>query len=210
MTKIKTPSSTEIIPPAQKPTLILVHGFRGAPAGLNEIAKDLKAAGYPVHTPAIPPFAGAPELPSYTPDSYASFIAEYIREHQLNHPVLIGHSMGSIVAAAAAHKYPELIHPKLILMAPISSRTPKLFRWSRRCKISSLVSSSIILPRAIYSSRMIMSYSNQSWRSLASVVATIRQNVALPPPPPSFLLATQSGIFHSVAKFFFSPANKIA
>lgn len=117
----------KIIPPVQKPTLILIHGFRGAPAGLNEIAKDLEAAGYSVHTPAIPPFAGAPELPSYTPDSYATFVAEYIREHQLDHPVLIGHSMGSIVAAATAHKYPKLIHPKLILMAPISSRTPKLF-----------------------------------------------------------------------------------
>lgn len=124
-----TPEKTqpEILQPAKKPSLVLIHGFRGAPSGLETIARDLKKAEYKVYVPAIPPFANAPELPDYTPDSYADFLANYIREHQLERPVLIGHSMGSIVAAATASKHPELVHHKLILLAPISDRTPKLF-----------------------------------------------------------------------------------
>ncbi len=120
-------SQPEVVEPAQKPTLILVHGFRGAPSGLENIAEDLRKAGYAVCVPAIPPFAGAPELSEYTPSTYADFLADYIRQHQLKRPILIGHSMGSIIAAATASKYPRLVHRKLILMAPISSRTPKLF-----------------------------------------------------------------------------------
>lgn len=121
------PGQPEVISPTQKPTLILIHGFRGAPAGLNGIAEGLRAAGYEVLIPAVPPFAGAPTLPEYTPDSYAAYIANYIRDRRLERPILIGHSMGSLVAAATASKYPKLVHHKLILLAPISNRTPKLF-----------------------------------------------------------------------------------
>lgn len=120
-------SPPEVLRPNKKPPLILIHGFRGAPVGLEVIAQDLRAAGYNVLVPAIPPFAGATELTEYTPSSYAEFLANYIRTNQLERPILIGHSMGSIVAAATADKHPELIHQKLILLAPISSRTPKLF-----------------------------------------------------------------------------------
>lgn len=117
----------KVLAPAQKPPLILVHGFRGAPSGLKVIAEDLRKAGYEVFVPTIPPFAGAKELPEYTPRAYADFLAEFIREHKLKRPVLIGHSMGSIVTAAAASRYPSLINQKLILMAPISYRTPRVF-----------------------------------------------------------------------------------
>lgn len=119
----------EIIKATQKPPLILVHGFRGAPSGLEEIAKDLRMAGFEVYTPAIPPFAGATELPEYAPNTYAEFLAKYIREHKLERPILIGHSMGSLITAATASRHPELVNQKLVLLAPISKRTPRLFSF---------------------------------------------------------------------------------
>ena len=110
-----------------RPTLILLHGFRGAPQGLATIADDLRAAGYTVQTPPVPPFAGAPALSAYTPDTYADYFAHYLKAQPFQRPVIIGHSMGSIVAAALAERYPELIHPKLILLSPISVRPSRFF-----------------------------------------------------------------------------------
>lgn len=112
---------------SKKPDLILIHGFRGSPIGLQAISEHLKKAGYAVHVPAIPPFGGATMLTSYTADSYAKYIADYIDEHHLNRPILIGHSMGSIIAAATGANYPEKIDHKLVLMSPISVKTAKPF-----------------------------------------------------------------------------------
>lgn len=113
---------------SQKPPLILIHGFRGAPLGLDGIAKLLRQAGYDVHVPAIPPYAGAPSLETYTPESYAEFIDQYITKHSLERPVLIGHSMGSVIATATAALRPELVSEKLILLAPISTKPAPFFR----------------------------------------------------------------------------------
>lgn len=113
----------------KKPALVLVHGFRGSPIGLEEIAEILRTSyGYQVHVPAIPPFGGAPALESYTPENYANYLADYINTQKLERPVLIGHSMGSIVVSAALTHYPKLFNTKSILMSPISSRAAGSFR----------------------------------------------------------------------------------
>lgn len=110
----------------KRPPLILIHGFRGAPIGLQSLAQHLAAAGYDVHTPAIPPFGGATLNGPYDGEHYADFIANYIRSHNLERPILIGHSMGSIITAATAQFYPELLNRKLVLLSPIPVRTSKL------------------------------------------------------------------------------------
>ncbi len=109
----------------QKPEILFLHGYRGAPIGVAAIADELRKKDYAVHTPAVPPFAGAELMPTYSPQSYANFVKDYITEHKLDKPVLIGHSMGSIVAAMVASQYPDLINDKIILLSPISKRTPR-------------------------------------------------------------------------------------
>ncbi len=91
----------------QKPEILFLHGYRGAPIGVAAIADELRKKDYAVHTPAVPPFAGAELMPTYSPQSYANFVKDYITEHKLDKPVLIGHSMGSIVAAMVASQYPN-------------------------------------------------------------------------------------------------------
>lgn len=123
-----TPKPPIVLEPLQKPDLLLIHGFRGAPRGLEAIASELRSAGYNVHVPPIPPFGGAPALSEYTAETYARYIADYIEQHQLLRPILIGHSMGSIIAAATCHIYPEQTHQKLILLSPISKATARPLR----------------------------------------------------------------------------------
>ena len=91
----------------QKPTLLFVHGFRGNHFGLTEIIQKFEALGYSTYCPDIPPAFNTkeetlPKLTSFTAESYATWLADYILDNKLDHPVLIGHSLGSIIAAATA------------------------------------------------------------------------------------------------------------
>lgn len=106
-----------------QPALVFIHGFRGNHIGLEAIAREFP--DYKVYIPDIPPFGTAGDLQQYTPANYAKFIADYITRHHLQQPILIGHSMGSLVAAATAAKYPQKLNDKLILLAPISVKPPK-------------------------------------------------------------------------------------
>lgn len=105
--------------------IILLHGFRGSPLGLKEVARIIQESGYEVFVPPVPPFSGA-NLPEYTPEAYVSYLHGFIEANNLHQPILAGHSMGSIIAAAVAHTEPDLIHEKLILLSPISARTTRL------------------------------------------------------------------------------------
>ena len=109
---------------SSKPTLLFIHGFRGSPLGLAKLTGFLSDS-FDIHTPSIPPFGDSLPLVEYSPNSYANFIADYIKANHLDKPILIGHSMGSIIASATAEKFPELINDKLILVSPIPAKTAK-------------------------------------------------------------------------------------
>lgn len=102
-----------------KPTLIMIHGFRGTHHGLLLIAKKLK--GYNIIIPDLPGFGKGPKLETYDLDSYVQWLHEFIQKHTAgNPPVLLGHSFGSIICAAYAKKYPQTI-TRLVLVNPIGA-----------------------------------------------------------------------------------------
>jgi pimeloyl-ACP methyl ester carboxylesterase len=113
--------------PRIKPPILFIHGFRGSPVGNLEAVAILRK-DFEVHNPKIPPTGKNNLLPEYTSDSYADFIAQYIKQHKLKKPVLVGHSMGSIIAAATIEKYPDLVNNKAVLVSPISHKVNRLFR----------------------------------------------------------------------------------
>lgn len=130
----------------KKPQLLLVHGFRGNHLGLSVTRKILEKEGYECYAPDIPPAYNTqkeklPELESFTADGYAKWIADYIKEKNLKKPILIGHSMGSIISAATADKYPDLINKKIIFLSPICVTPPKF--------ICSLVPLTTLLPNKL-------------------------------------------------------------
>lgn len=99
-----------------KPTLILLHGFRGTHHGLEKIAEQLE--GVELIIPDLPGFGEGPKRDSYTLDTYVEWTHELISKYYK--PYILGHSFGSIVAAAYAAKYPDTI-AKLILVNPIGA-----------------------------------------------------------------------------------------
>jgi pimeloyl-ACP methyl ester carboxylesterase len=102
-----------------KQTIILIHGFRGTHHGLELIAKHLE--GFTAIIPDLPGFAEGDTLPRYDLDSYVTWLAQFIKHQNLQHPpILLGHSFGSIISAAYAAKYQGTIE-KLILVNPIGA-----------------------------------------------------------------------------------------
>lgn len=97
----------------------MLHGFRGTHHGLQLIAKHLE--NFDLIIPDMPGYAKGDRLESYDLNSYVEWTHEFILKQKLTTaPILLGHSFGSIVAAAYAAKYPQTIQ-KLILENPIGA-----------------------------------------------------------------------------------------
>lgn len=102
-----------------RPTIIMVHGFRGTHHGLQLIADNLR--GFRVLVPDLPGFAEGDSLITHDLRSYVEWLEKYIKQQKLTEPpILLGHSFGSIVSAAYAAQYPKTIG-KLILVNPIGA-----------------------------------------------------------------------------------------
>lgn len=100
-----------------KPTIVLIHGFRGTHHGLQLIADELDDKFQTV-IPDLPGFGEGDKIQSYDLDSYVEWLHEFLSKYQK--PFLLGHSFGSIVCSAYAAKYPSSIK-KLILVNPIGA-----------------------------------------------------------------------------------------
>ena len=125
----------------KKQNLIFIHGFRGSNIGLFDLAeKYFSPDEYNVYIPNLPP-AGHQTMPEYSARFYARFVADYIKKHHIEKPILIGHSMGSIIVAATAERYADLIGDRIVFLAPISMRPSKLF--------ANLAPLSVLLPNKL-------------------------------------------------------------
>lgn len=121
-------SPAKILRPSQKPPILLVHGFRGSPIGLQAIGAELEARGYQVFIPPIAPFGGSKQPTKYTPETYTEYLSHFAKDHRLQKPILVGHSMGSIIVMAAISLHPEFFNSQAILLSPISERPAAPFR----------------------------------------------------------------------------------
>ncbi|MGD0869858.1 MAG: alpha/beta hydrolase [Bryobacteraceae bacterium] len=60
------------------------------------------------HVLTVAGFAGVPRVPAPMLDRVRDGLADYIRKQKLDHPVIIGHSLGGFLALDLAAKYPDL------------------------------------------------------------------------------------------------------
>ncbi len=103
-----------------KTTIILIHGLRGDHHGLAFIAKNLEELGFNVLLPDLPGSGDNAELDNKTLSGYADWLHAYIREQNLEQrPVILGHSMGSIIASYFCEKYPHDCSRKVVFLSPI-------------------------------------------------------------------------------------------
>jgi len=92
--------------------VVLIHGMWGHSGTLASLKGRLEALGYQVFSPDLP--GHDPESPDRTPghgyrsiEDYAGFVRTYIDEQKLAPPpILIGHSMGGLIAQKVAVSRP--------------------------------------------------------------------------------------------------------
>jgi pimeloyl-ACP methyl ester carboxylesterase len=102
-------------------TIVMVHGFRGDHHGLEAVVAQLE--GLRVIAPDLPGFGESAVFSSagHTVESYAAWLAEFLRLLGLpGRVVVLGHSFGSIVVAAAAAGG-SLPAADLVLVNPIAA-----------------------------------------------------------------------------------------
>lgn len=102
-------------------TVIAVHGFRGDHHGLLPITARLGSCR--VITPDLPGFGVSPPFSSgrHDVESYAAWLADFCRRVRRDgeHQVIIGHSFGSVISAAAVAG--GLTPDALVLINPIAA-----------------------------------------------------------------------------------------
>lgn len=60
------------------------------------------------HVLTLAGFAGVPRIPAPMLDKVRDGLADYIRSHKLDHPVIVGHSLGGFLALDFGARYPDL------------------------------------------------------------------------------------------------------
>lgn len=99
-------------------TIVAVHGFRGEHHGLEPVVAHL--GGVRVISPDLPGFGDTPPLPDRRHDlaAYTDWLAAFVAAVAPG-AVILGHSFGSIVVAAAVAG--GLQTPRMILVNPIGA-----------------------------------------------------------------------------------------
>jgi pimeloyl-ACP methyl ester carboxylesterase len=110
-------------------TIVAVHGFRGEHHGLEPVVAQLH--GIRVISPDLPSFGDSTPMTGaeHSVDGYVEWLGRLVDALGLGaRPVILGHSFGSIVVAAAVAG--GLSTPALILVNPIAApalKGPKAF-----------------------------------------------------------------------------------
>jgi pimeloyl-ACP methyl ester carboxylesterase len=103
------------------PTIILLHGIATSSESWNKLTPYLKN-NFKCITIDLLGFGRSPKPHwySYSPDDHVKNIHHTIRKLKIKEPyILIGHSMGSLLAAHYANKHPRLIKGLHMLSPPI-------------------------------------------------------------------------------------------
>jgi len=87
--------------------MILIPGLSSAGETWDTTVEHYKDR-FECHVLTVAGFAGVPRVPAPMLDRVRDGLADYIRKNHLDHPVIVGHSLGGFVTLALAGKYPTL------------------------------------------------------------------------------------------------------
>jgi pimeloyl-ACP methyl ester carboxylesterase len=90
------------------PPMILIPGMASS-ADVWNTTVDHEQARFTCHVLELPGFAGRPAIAAPILSTLRDALAGYIRNHHLDHPAIVGHSLGGLIALDVARSYPELV-----------------------------------------------------------------------------------------------------
>ncbi|MBV8255874.1 MAG: alpha/beta hydrolase [Chitinophaga sp.] len=99
-----------------KQPILFIPGFTCSGDVWNETTAHLGNA-YTSYVLTMSGYAGSPAQAAPNLDIWIEDIAAYVRKNKLDHPVIIGHSLGGGVAMALATRYPDLFSKIIIVDA---------------------------------------------------------------------------------------------
>jgi pimeloyl-ACP methyl ester carboxylesterase len=107
------------------PPVVLVHGFAGAASNWSVLA-PLLAASFRLIVPDLPGHGGSTPLPA-APNlaGFADRVASIVEREDAAGAVVVGHSMGGIVALRLAARRPELVRGLVLAAAAGISTTTR-------------------------------------------------------------------------------------
>ncbi len=100
--------------------LIILHGLFGQSDNWNTLAKRFGENDFQVFTIDQRNHGLSPHSDEWTYEAMADDLKEFISEHQLKDPILLGHSMGGKTVMFFQLKYPDIA--KKIIVADIAPR----------------------------------------------------------------------------------------
>lgn len=103
--------------------IIILHGLFGMSDNWNSIGKKL-SYHFQVHILDLRNHGRSPHDDDFNYDVMCADLLEYIQEHKIKKPILLGHSLGGKVAMKCAFTYPEII--ERLIVADISPRRYKI------------------------------------------------------------------------------------
>ncbi|WP_229052379.1 alpha/beta fold hydrolase [Aeromicrobium sp. Leaf350] len=105
--------------PVDAPMIVLVHGGAAHAAWWDHVAPAL-AAGHRVVAPDLAGHGDSGRLPAYTLAAWSRQVVEVVRARRSSAPaLLVGHSMGGIIAMLAAHELGDEVAALLMVDAEV-------------------------------------------------------------------------------------------
>jgi pimeloyl-ACP methyl ester carboxylesterase len=112
--------------------IILIPGL-GCPASTWDTTAKYLSQHYEVHTLALAGFAGLPPIDRAIPSATRDDVIRYIRDRHLDHPIVVGHSMGGFIALWIAETAPDLVGGVVVVDAgpTLGGGNPRLLPYAQ-------------------------------------------------------------------------------
>ena len=99
--------------------IIILHGLFGSSDNWLSVAKEL-SENYKVYLLDLRNHGDSPHTEEFTYAAMAEDIAEFVQQHQIKDPIVVGHSMGGKTAMRFSVEHPELL--KKLVVVDIAPR----------------------------------------------------------------------------------------
>ena len=111
---VARPASFHVEVSGQGRPMILIPGFASSGQTWDGTVAHYKSR-YQCHVLTLAGFAGEPRIDAPFLETVRKDLAAYIREKKLDKPVIVGHSLGGMMALWLAEKEPDLVGPLVIV-----------------------------------------------------------------------------------------------